>query len=457
MDIETLESLRPELDTFVGYFDTCVKTQPSREHVRQYLAGQLSHLQRKSVEPMALKAGVAPRTLQQFLSLHRWDDAGMVDCLQRRVVERHAHAQAIGLIDETSFPKKGDKTPGVQRQHCGATGKIDNCVVSVHLGYVAGAFHAMLEGQVYLPEAWLKDPRRCKEAGIPAGLSYRSKPEIALEQLRAASDRGVVMAWLCADELYGRSQAFRLGVADLDIHYVVEIPCNLTGWLASRGTQGEARRVEALWRRGGPTWETWHVKDTEKGPAVWEVRMVRFHPTEEGVAGDEQWLIIARKALDRDTVKYFLCNAAADAECATVLRVAFYRWHIERLFRESKNETGLDHYEGRTYQGWQRHLTLTSLSILFLSEQRERMREDGKPFTLEQIKQAIEVQLDPEMPRAEVRRQLGKVLFRLEYHQRRNATARRSHAKTRKRQLAQAGIDLARIPRCPQVLRNVAL
>ena len=194
------------------------------------------------------------------------------------------------------------------------------------------------------------------------------------------------------------------------------------------------------------------MKDTEKGPAVWEVRMVRFHPREEGVAGDaEQWLIIARSVLDNE-VKYFLCNAAKDVDPGTMLRVAFYRWHIERLFRESKNETGLDHFEGRIYQGWQRHLALTSLSILFLSEQRERMRDDDEPFTIEQIKQAVEVQLDPEMPRKEMRRQLGKVLFRLQYHQRRNATARRSHSKTRRKRLEEAGFDLAGARRCPRVL-----
>ena len=452
MDIKTLEELRPNLDDFVHEIGACIKTRPSRKHLRSYVAGQLSNLQRKSVEPIALRTGVAPRTLQQFLSAHCWDDAAVVECLQRRVASKHGHAQAIALIDETSFPKKGDKSPGVQRQHCGATGKIDNCVVSVHLGYVAGEFHAMLEGETYLPESWLEDEMRCKEAGIPLDTPYRTKPEIALAQVETAVGRGVAFAWLCADELYGRSYEFRLGVADLGITYAVEIPCNLTGWLPSRGKPGEARRVDGLWRRGGPPWESWNVKDTEKGPAVWEVRAVRFCPREEKVAGDEQWLLIARNVLDRDEVKYFLCNAKRDADLGVMLRVAFYRWHIERLFRESKNETGLDHYEGRTYQGWRRHFVLTSVSILFLSEQRQRMRSDTEPFTLEQVKQAVEIQLDPEMPPAEVQRQLGKVLNRLLYHQRRNATARRSHTKTRRKRLEEAGVDLTSVRCCPRVL-----
>ena len=159
------------------------------------------------------------------------------------------------------------------------------------------------------------------------------------------------------------------------------------------GVNLEARRVDQLWRRGGPPWQTWHVKDTEKGPAVWRVRAVRLRPREEKICGDEQWLIVARNALKEEEVKYFLCNAGPEADLAVMLRVAFYRWHIERLFEESKGETGLDHYEGRTYQGWQRHLALTSVSVLFLSEQRQRMRNGKEPFTLEQVKLAIEVQL----------------------------------------------------------------
>lgn len=451
MDIETLEALRPELDDFVRQFDLCVKSTPTRRHLRSYVAGQLSNLGRKSVEPIALRMGVAPRTLQQFLAAHRWDETAMVECLQRRVADRHAHPQAIALIDETSFPKKGEKSPGVQRQHCGATGKVDNCVVSVHLGYVAGDFHALLDGDLYLPEGWLSDPERCEEAGVPPETVYRTKPQIAIGQLTAAVGRGVRFAWLCADELYGRSYEFRMAVADLGLRYVVEVPSNLTGWLSSRGTDPEARRLDRLWRRGGPAWETWQVKETEKGPAVWQVRAARFLPREEGVAGDEQWLIIARNALDHEETKYFLCNAEPDAKLGVMLRVAFFRWHIERLFRESKTEAGLDHYEGRRYRGWMRHLVLTSLSILFLSEQRERMRA-AHPITLEQVKQAIEVQLDPEMPRAEVRRQLRMVLDRLLYHQHRNAVARKSHTKTRRRRLEEAGVDLAAARQCPRAL-----
>ncbi len=377
MDIEVLASLRPELERFARRFDDCIKTRPSQAHLRTYLSGQLSELPRKSVEPIALQAGVAPRTLQEFLAFHRWDDRAMRDRVQQIVACDHAHAESIGVIDETSFAKKGDKTPGVQRQHCGATGKTENCVVTVHLGYVAGDFHALLDGDLYLPEhTWHEDRRRCEKAGIPDAVVYRPKWRIGLELVQGATKRGVFMKWLCADELYGRTFAFRQGIAELGLTYVVEVPCDTSGWLPRRLSERKPRPAYRLWRRGGPSWETWKIKTTHKGPAVWRVRAVRFRPTEERIRGDEQWLLIARNVLDKNEVKYFLSNAPADTPLKTLLYVAFSRWHIEQIFRQAKNETGLDHYEGRCYIGLMRHLVLTSVSLLYLAEQRQRLKAE---------------------------------------------------------------------------------
>ena len=377
MDIQVLASLRPELERFVRRFDDCIKTRPSRAHLRTYLAGQLSELPRKSVEPIALDAGVAPRTLQEFLSFHRWDDRAMRDRVQEIVARDHAHPEAIGLIDETGFSKKGDKTPGVQRQYCGATGKTENCVVTVHLGYVAGDFHALLDGDLYLPEhTWHEDRRRCEKAGIPDTVVYRPKWRIGLELVQGAVKRGVFMKWLCADELYGRTFAFRQGIAELGLSYVLEVPCDTSGWLPRRLSARKPRPACRLWQRGGPSWETWRIKTTHKGPAVWRVRAVRFCPTEERIPGDEQWLLIARNVLDKNEVKYFLSNAPADTPLRTLLYVAFSRWHIEQIFRQAKSETGLDHYEGRCYIGLLRHLVLTSVSLLYLAEQRQRLKTE---------------------------------------------------------------------------------
>jgi len=393
MDVRELRALLPELDVFVSRFDDCIKTAPSRRHFGTYVGGQVGPLGRKNAAAIALEAGVPPRSLQEFLAIHRWDDEAVRDRVQEMVAAGHADPNAIAVIDETSFAKKGKKTAGVQRQYCGATGKVDNCVVSVHLGYVAGNFHALLDADLFVPEAWLADRERCREAGIPEEVVYRSKWRIALDLLGHAVARGVLLRYVTADELYGRCGAFRSEVDELGLVYVVEVPCSLSGWTkrprvvmpGERTARAPAkprlaptarrpRRVDRLWKRGGPPWKAFHVKNTQKGPVVWKARVTRFFPrTDDGLPGDEVWLVVARHVLTGE-VKYFLSNAPKDTPVEVLLRVAFDRDHVEKLFEESKGEVGLDHFEARGYWAVRRHLVLSMVSLLFLAEQTERLR-----------------------------------------------------------------------------------
>jgi len=395
MDTEELRRLRRALDRFVRNFDECIKTGPSREHLRTYLNGQLGSLKRKSIEPIALEAGVVPRTLQEFMSIHRWDEEAVARRQRQLVIRDHSDPNAIGVIDEGSFAKKGDKTAGVQHQYCGCTGKLDNCVVTVHLGYVTGDFHTVLDSELFLPEeTWAQDRNRCRAAHVPDDMVYRPKWQIALELIQRSLDEGVPMRWVTADEFYGRSQDFRNTLSDLGRNYVVEIPSSLTGWtrmpeVEPAGTvtasgrrlskprlaTGEmwARPVSRLWKRGGPSWVRYLIKTTQKGPIVWEVRETRYFPNDDGVPGRECRLIIAREVLTGER-KYFLSDAGPDVPLKTLLYVAFSRWHIERLFEDGKGEVGLDHFEVRSYLSLKRHLVLSALSLYFLCEQTDRLR-----------------------------------------------------------------------------------
>ena len=172
MDADTLKSFVSELQRFMAWFADCFSDRRSREHLPIYLRGQLSNLDRKSVEPIALAAGVPPRTLQEFLSHLSWDHERMRDRLQQIVAVEHAGAASVGLIDETSFVKKGTKTPGVHRQWCGHLGKIENCVVTVHLGYTQGDFQCLLDGDLFLPEERLRLVDAA--AGDAAAVSHES-------------------------------------------------------------------------------------------------------------------------------------------------------------------------------------------------------------------------------------------------------------------------------------------
>ncbi|MBV8072215.1 MAG: IS701 family transposase [Acidobacteriaceae bacterium] len=394
--VSDISDLRGRLERFAEQFTDCFMRRPTHEHFQTYMAGQASTLERKSIEPMALHAGVPPRTLQEFLGLSRWDHAKMRARIRERVLARHPGVAPIALIDETSFPKKGDKTACVQRQYCGATGKTDNCVVTVNLGYAVPDFHALIDCELYLPEqTWAEDAQRRKAAGIPEDLKFRTKGQIALELLRRAQENSAGFKYLTADEAYGSSSQFRAGVAELGMIYVVEVSRTAYGWTRQpcfedahaghrtgrprkkpRLTEGARthRRIDELWKRGGPSWRGYHIKDTEKGPVVWDVRATRFWPAHEGTCLEECWLLIARHALTGE-LKYFLSNASASTPVETLLHVAFTRAEIEQLFAAAKSEIGLDHFEVRQYLPLVRHLIVSLASLLFLQEETSRLRK----------------------------------------------------------------------------------
>jgi SRSO17 transposase len=378
VELEDMKEVRRNLTQYLTEFRRCVPAQCNRAHLRTYVAGQVSDLPRKSVEPIALAAGVPPRTLQEFLGRHQWEEAAVRERLQHLVMRDYADDNAIAVIDETSFIKKGHKTAGVQRQYCGASGKTDNCVVTVHLGYAAGDFHALLDGDLYLPEeTWDADRARCREAGIPEEVTYRPKWQMALDLLERTMANGVRFKYLTADEGYGRFDMFRAGVDERGLIYVVETDCSQWGWTAQtlkKNTAAAARRVDQLWKRGGPSWGLFHIKNTGNGPVVWEARATRFVPREHQRPGQECWLLVARNVLDGE-VKYLLSNAPTNTPLEVLLHVAFSRWHIERVFEDGKGEIGLDHFEVRQYRSIMRHLVLSTVSFLFLMRETQRLQK----------------------------------------------------------------------------------
>lgn len=391
LDAKVLKELRPRLRRFLGRFRGCFTNSRTRAHLPIYVEGQLGPLERKSIEPMALDAGVAPRTLQQFLSLLDWDD----DLMRRRVCEivqrDHGNEQAIAVIDETTVHKKGNLTAGVQRQWCGSRGKVENCVATVHLGFVAGPFSTLVEHDLYLPASWAEDAERRRKAKIPDDVVYRPKWRIALDILDRAIGAGLQFRWLTGDEGYGRFRTFREGIAKRGLTYVVEIPNSTMGWTSmprleplarskdeeprTRVMLGErkARKVSALWERGGPSWTTYRVKDTDKGPVLWEVRETEFYEQHDELPDSKQRLLVAREVM-KGEMKYFLANAPASVPVKDLLTVAFSRWNIERNFEDAKGEVGLDHFEVRQYGAIRRHLAVSDVSLLFLAKQTARLR-----------------------------------------------------------------------------------
>jgi SRSO17 transposase len=401
MDVAQIRALKPRLDNYLARFEDCFTRCDTREHLAVYVTGQLSDLTQKSVEPIALAAGIPPRTLQEFLARYKWDENALRRRLHQIVARDHPGPHSIGLIDETSDPKKGVKTPGVQRQHCGAVGKKDNCIVTVHLGYAADEFHTLLDGELFLPESWSGDRPRCREAGVPDTMAYRPKTEIALELYDRAVANGIHFEWLTFDEWYGTKPAFLQALDARGQKFVGEVHKDFVAWAKRprvtdrpyrRGSRGRPRRTPRLvagcsqpmavgdmLRYHAPLrdqeWVRYRVKDGQKGPMVWEAKSIPIYPrNEDGLPQRTYRLTVTRNVSAPDEVKYFASNAPLGTPLPTLLLVAFSRWRVERCFEDEKGELGLDHYEGRKYQGLKRHMILTAVSHLFLAKVHRELR-----------------------------------------------------------------------------------
>jgi SRSO17 transposase len=382
MTLDQILSLGPQLADFLDEFDDCFGRSEPRGHLASYVRGQLSDLPRKSVQPIADFSGTPRRTLQEFLSWSEWDHSLVRDRVQIIVARDHADPHAIGILDDSGHPKSGDKTACVQRQWCGNTGKLDNCVVSVHLAYTSydTRFRAMLDSALFLPEKGWDDPVRRKEAGIPSDLTYRPKWQIALELLDRALRNGVVLGWITADEWSSTSGEFLTGLETRGQRYVVEVRKSFRGGLYDPHQNHSARlsTVENLCSFSAPMmrqpWQRVYVKDTDKGPMVWEIKFAPLWLSRDGRVLGPYWLIYARNVADPDEVKYFLSNASSGTPLESIVHVAFARWPVERCLEDEKDELGLSHFEVRKYDSIMRHMSVTQVSHLFLARQTKRLR-----------------------------------------------------------------------------------
>jgi len=389
MTPEQLLALGGAFALYLRLFEDCFTQARTVEHLHAYCRGLLSELPRKSIEPMALACGTAVRTLQEFLRDHVWDHLRMRAQLQRRLAEQALPDTAddlgtIGVIDETSVAKKGTKTPGVQRQWCGSLGKTENCIVTVHLGFVCGRFKTLVDADLYLPKSWDQDRERCREAAIPDDVVYRAKWRIALEQLDRAAGNGLKLDWVTFDEYYGGKPGF---LAALDerpgMYYVGEIPRNFRclavrprgkkpkkGWTGKR--VDNLARFSSAWNR-----REWHGVSLARltmDDQEWEVRAGQVYLVRRGTLSDRTyWLIVARNVATGE-VKYFISNAPAETPVEKLLRVAFSRWNVEHTFRVVKSEIGFSHFEGRSYVALMRHMILCLLVMGFVAEHTDRLR-----------------------------------------------------------------------------------
>jgi SRSO17 transposase len=364
-------------------YDVCFGRSEPQAHLNTYVRGQLLDLPRKSIEPIALANDVRPRTLQEFLGTDIWDEQQMRDRLQQLVARDHLQLDSIGMIDDSGHAKCGSHTACVSRQYSGRSGKVDNCVVTVNLSLASfdTRFRVMLDSVPFLPEGWDQDQARRRRAHIPDDVRYRPKYDIALEELDRARDNGIVLPWLAADCWYGQKPKFLAGLHRRGQRFVVEIPCNFRCWSydpssakrvqPSKEVRNLARYSRHMMRQ---PWTRVYLKDTQKGPLVWEAKAMPVWVELEGQVTGPWWLVWARDVTDPSQEKFFLSNASAGVPFEVILHVGFARWPIERCLQDEKSELGMSHFEVRKYPSICRHLIVTMVSHLFLSRQTERLR-----------------------------------------------------------------------------------
>ena len=383
MTPEQIEQLGPAFADYLRQFLFCCDYTQTFHLLEVYCKGLLSDLPRKSAEPIALAAGTAVRTLQEFLKDHAWSHAAVRDALQRHVAAALGALPAddlgtVGVVDETATVKKGTKTPGVQRQWCGERGKTESCVVTVHLAVARGRYKALVDAGLYLPQSWDADRGRCRAAGVPEEVRYRPKWRIALRQVFDALAAGIALGWLTFDEGYGDKPGFLRGLDALGVPYVGEVPRSFRcfGAPPRAGQPGHraddlVRHSPAFSRQG---WQTFALSRQALGEQTWQAKAAPVWLWLDGEPGAGDYRLIRARNERTGEEKYFLCGGAAAAPLRLRLRVGFTRWNVEHALRLSKTEIGLRHFEGRSYTGLMRHLMLCLVTLTFVAGRAEGLR-----------------------------------------------------------------------------------
>ena len=337
-----------------------------RRRALAYLRCLLGTAERKNGWQLAEAAGEAtPDGMQRLLAAADWDADAVRDDLRSYVVEHLGAADAVLVVDETGFLKKGTHSAGVQRQYSGTAGRRENCQIGVFLVYAAAGGAALLDRALYLPRSWTDDPDRCAAAGIPATVPFQTKPQLAHVMLARALDAQVPCGWVTADAVYGNDRQFRRCLEERQLPFVLAIRRTevLWVWLAGVGpSQVAAEELAGV--LADEDWQRLSAGDGAKGPRLYDWAALPLRPLR--AQGWAHWLFVRRSLSDPSDLTYYVCFAPSETPLEQLVWVAGQRWRIEACFESAKGEVGLDQYEVRKWASWYRHITLAMLAHAYL-------------------------------------------------------------------------------------------
>lgn len=335
-----------------------------RKRALAYLQGLLSPIERKNSWQLAEYAGdQTPDGVQRLLAAYEWDADLVRDDLRSYVVEHLGEPDAVLVIDETGFIKKGTKSVGVKRQYSGTAGKIENSQIGVFLAYATAKGRAFLDRELYLPREWAEDRERRSEAGVPEDVGFLTKPQLAKAMLKRGLDAGVPFSWVTGDEVYGSDRSLRVWLEQQDIPHVLAVKGNEPLWTEGGFTQLQAATLAA--QVPADQWVRLSAGAGAKGPRVYDWTRVPIRPLK--APGKGYWLLVRRSIDKSKELAYYGCYGPAATPLEELVRVAGRRWAIEEGFEEAKSEVGLDQYEVRRWVSWYRHITLALLAHAYLA------------------------------------------------------------------------------------------
>jgi len=406
---QDLNASQARLESYIAGLSEVIGHADRVEPLGDYCNGLLLPLERKSVEPLA--AAVAPervsakhQSLLHFVAHSPWSDDRVLGKVQEHVlpsIERSGPIKAW-IVDDTGHPKKGKHSVGVARQYCGQLGKQDNCQVAVSLSLANEAASLPIAYRLYLPKSWAHDAERRRKAGVPEDVVFKTKPEIALEQITAACEAGVARGVVLADAGYGNDTTFRTEVSALGLRYVMGVLGSISLWgpgqepLAPKPKGGRGRPGSRLRRdqehqpvsakdlamslKPG-AWKTITWRDGTNAPLSGRFAAVRVRPAHRdqklSKPRPREWLLIEWPEGEDEPTKFWLSTMPSTTKRADLVAMTKMRWRIERDYQELKQEVGLGHYEGRGWRGFHHHATLCIAAYGFLVSERETIPPSG--------------------------------------------------------------------------------
>ncbi|MFA5629922.1 MAG: IS701 family transposase [Porticoccaceae bacterium] len=373
-----LKTWEQALERLHGRLASLFKRSEPRQRSLQYLQGLLSGVERKNGWQLAEWMGEAtPDGVQHLLERASWDADAARDVLRDYVVEHLGDDEAVLIVDETGFLKKGQHSAGVQRQYSGTAGRIENSQIGVFLCYAGAGGSAFIDRELYLPRQWTDDRARCAATGIPTSVDFATKPQLARRMLARALDSGVPCRWVTGDEVYGGDRRLRVWLESREQAFVLAVAKNEPLWWQGPEFVSAEQIAHALSRQ---SWKRLSAGAGAKGERLYDWALVPLWRLQ--LTAQERrfghYLLVRRSLSEKREQAYYVVYAPRSrARLKTLVKVAGRRWEIEMGFEATKGECGLDQYEVRRWSGWYRHITLSLLAYAVLAALRVQEKKNG--------------------------------------------------------------------------------